>query len=127
MQHIDTFFDDPYLRAGHLAGEAVTLTIREVKAENVGTDKVLRPVVYVEGQKKGIVFNKTNSKRVAALYGSDTAQWVGKRITIFPTTVEFAGEEVECIRVKKQVPPAEIGDGEITTLTAKEITEQAAG
>jgi len=127
MRHIDTFFDDPYMRAGHLGGEAVTLTIREVKAEYVGTDKVLRPVVYFAGQKKGMVFNKTNSKRVVAMYGGDTAEWTGKRITLFPTTVEFAGEEVECLRVKKQVPPAEIGDGEITTMTAEEITEQAAG
>ena len=29
MAHIDTFFDDPYVRAGHLAGEVMTVTIKD--------------------------------------------------------------------------------------------------
>jgi hypothetical protein len=38
------------------------------------------------------------------MYGKDTDNWAGKWITIFPTTTEFGGETVDCIRVKPGVP-----------------------
>ncbi len=105
MQHIDTFFDDPYVRAGHLAGEVLPVTIKVVKAEAVGKDKAGRPVVYFEEFEKGMVLNKTNTKRIVALYGSDVDKWPGKRIMLYPTETEFSGDMVECIRIKKEAPP----------------------
>ena len=117
MRHIDTFFDDPYLRAGHLAGEDVTVTIDRVEAEVVGPDKAKRPVVYFTGQKKGMVLNKTNSRQIRTFYGPDTSQWTGRRITIFPTETQFKGEIVDCIRVRARVPAA-------TDATAEEPVEE---
>jgi len=104
VRHIDTFFDDPYLRAGHLQGEEMVVTIKEVKAEMVGREEDKRPVIYFEEFEKGMVCNKTNAKRIVALYSGDTDKWRGKKILLYPTTCEMAGEEVECLRVKKEAP-----------------------
>jgi len=106
MHHIDTFFDDPYLRAGHLAGEVHTVTIKAVRAEMVGREEDKRPVIYFAEFDKGMVCNKTNARRIVALYGGDTDTWPGCRLLLYPTTCEMGGEEVDCIRVKPQAPPA---------------------
>jgi len=38
------------------------------------------------------------------LYGTDTEDWVGQRITIFATTTEFGGKTMDCIRVRPHRP-----------------------
>lgn len=103
--HIDAFFDDQFLKAGHFP-EPRDLTIKAVARGSVGTDndKEIRPLVTFAEVNKPLVLNKTNAKRIVALYGSDTAKWAGKRITLYATTCEFGGDEVECIRVKKEAP-----------------------
>jgi len=105
VRHIDTFFDDPYLRAGHLQGEVMTVTMRRVVQEIVGKEEDKCPVLYFDEFSKGMVLNKTNAKRIMALYSGDTDEWPGKRILIYPTETEFGGDTVECIRVKRE-PPA---------------------
>jgi hypothetical protein len=103
--HIDTFFDDPFLKAGHLSGD-ITVTMSAIARGSVGMDseKEIRPLLSFSELTKPLVLNKTNAKRIKALYGSDTSRWFGKRITLYPTTCEFGGEEVECIRVRKEAP-----------------------
>lgn len=103
--HIDTFFDDPFLKAGHFPQDTI-LTIRSIVRGSVGNedDKKTCPLVTFEELPKPLVLNKTNAKRIVNLYGSETKNWCGKRITLYATTCEFGGEEVECIRVRKEAP-----------------------
>jgi len=105
--HIDTFFDDPYIKAGHVAGADRTVTITKVDRGLVGSDndKQVRPIISFHEFPKPMVLNKTNAKRIRALYGPDTAAWLGKRITLYATTCDAFGEEVDCIRVRKEPPP----------------------
>lgn len=101
--------DRDYLFAFDLKGRDVTLTIERVTAGELtalGGRKSKKPLVYFkEGrEKKPLAMNATNCKTVAALYGNDTDGWVGKRITLYPTTTTMAGETCECIRVRPTVP-----------------------
>ena len=57
-----------------------------------------------DAERKRWVLNKTNAKTIAKLYGTETDNWTGKRITLFPTTCEMKGETVDCIRVRAEVP-----------------------
>lgn len=99
--NINSAFPSNYIKASDLNGSAVVVTIADVKVEGVGRDKDVKPVVYFVGKQKGMVLNRTNSKKIAEIAGSqDTEDWQGTKIAIYPTTTEFAGEEVECIRVK---------------------------
>jgi hypothetical protein len=110
--HIFELFDpSKYLQAFELDGKDLTLTIRRITGETIEGEqnrKARKPVLYFAEWKdgRGLVLNKTNAKTLIALYGPDYRQWIGKRMTLFPTTTKMAGEEVDAIRVRKRVPSA---------------------
>lgn len=108
--HYKKMFDDKeHLYAFDLDGREVVAQIEKVIAGEIAGEqgrKSKKPVVSFVGKAKKLALNKTNGKTIASLYGSDTDGWAGKWITMFPTTTNFGGETVECIRVKNQVPQA---------------------
>lgn len=107
MPDYRTMYDKEFVYAYDLEGKDVTLTIERVSVgELVGTSgkKTKKPVVYFRGTQKGLALCVTNGKTIATLYGNKTEDWIGKRITIYPTTTIFGGATVECIRVRPAVP-----------------------
>jgi hypothetical protein len=107
MPDYRTMFDSEFLYAFHLAGREITLKISKVKGGEIkgeGGRKAKKPIVYFEGKEKGMALNKTNGKTIAELYGTNTDKWIGQLITIYPTTTQFGGREVDCIRVRPQIP-----------------------
>ena len=108
-------YDGDFLGAWDLKtddGRAQTfvLTIEHVDAGELQAPgknvKRHAPVIRFKGAKKRLVLNKTNGATIAALYGTDTRAWVGKRIAIYPTTTKFGRKTVDCIRVRPEEPPA---------------------
>jgi len=98
--NVNDAFPSKTLKASDLDGNQVTVTIARVEIEKMGTDQ--KPVVYFKGKDKGLVLNKTNSKRIVEITGSaETDDWKGHSIVLFPTETEFQGETVDCIRIKK--------------------------
>ena len=66
--------------------------------------KKIAPVASLKGQKPFII-NRTNAKTISKLYDTPYIEdWVGKKITLFPTTTRVAGETVECLRVRPSLP-----------------------
>ena len=51
-----------------------------------------------------VVLNKTNLKRVAGAFGSDTERWVGRSVKLCKEETNFAGKQVPCIRVYPDIP-----------------------
>lgn len=101
MPNIDSVFPSNYLKASDLGTAAPVVTIDRLEIEPVGRDKEMKPVIYFQGKEKGLVLNKTNASKIAALTGSkDTDDWAGCQIRIYATETEFGGESVECIRIK---------------------------
>lgn len=110
MPDYRSMFDRDYIGAWDLLGKDVTVTIARVEAGTLtsqGNKKTKKPIVWFEGREKGLALNKTNARTIADMYGNDTVKWVGKRITIWPTTTQFGRETVECIRVRPNVPGAQ--------------------
>lgn len=106
MPHWKSMMDRDYIFAFDLNGKEVTVTISRVEAGTLNGSsgrKAKKPIVYFEGKEKGLALNSTNCKTVAKLYGNYTEKWIGKQITLYPTTTEMAGETVECIRVRPTV------------------------
>lgn len=101
---IDAAFPSDYLKAADLEGKQVVYTIESVKVEEIGQKRDQRPVVYFEGEDKGLVLNKTNARVISEAYGLDTDDWTGHQIALYEKMVEFEGKEVPAIRVK--VPKA---------------------
>ena len=96
-----------YLKAADLKGVSVRVTIRDCVEEEVGRgrDVETKPVVYFVGKDKGLVLNPTNGNSIAEAYGYETADWSGRQIELYPTTTDYAGKIVDCIRIR--IPPAQ--------------------
>ena len=99
--NINDTFPSKHLKASDLKGSVVPVTISHLEIEEIGQKKDRKPVLYFTGKDKGLVLNKTNSKRIADLLGTpETDEWGGQRIALYPSETEFQGDTVECIRVK---------------------------
>jgi len=103
--NIDAAFPSKYLKAADLGDSDRTVTIAKIDIEDIGKGKEqeLKPVLYFNETKKGLVLNKTNSKTIKSLHGPETDAWVGKQITLFTTEVDFAGDQILAIRVRLRV------------------------
>lgn len=101
MPNINDAFPSNYLRASDLQGKQTHVTIDRVEYEEVGRQKDRKPILYFVGKEKGLVLNKTNANKIIELTSSPvTEEWHGFQICLFGTMVEFAGDQVEAIRVK---------------------------
>ena len=94
----DQLYAGRFLKAGELLGKKVTLTINDVDLEDLmgedGKNKAKAIVSFKETEKK-LVSCKTNGICIKEMFGKELANWIGKRITIFPDV--WNGEP--CIRV----------------------------
>ncbi|MCA9047422.1 MAG: hypothetical protein KDA89_01760 [Planctomycetaceae bacterium] len=50
--------------------------------------------------------NKTNALIISGLYSDETDEWIGCRITLYPTETQFGAKMVDCIRIRDAVPDA---------------------
>lgn len=99
--NINDAFPSQYLKASDLNGSQPVVTIARVEIEPVGRSKDMKPIAYFAGKDKGLVLNKTNSKKIAEIAGTaETDDWAGTRIRLYATEVDFQGDQVEAIRVK---------------------------
>ncbi len=98
---IDAAFPSKFMKASDLPEETVVpFVIDEVRMEEVGREKSLKPVIYFKDQEKGFCCNKTNANTIKKALGSDdTDDWAGKTIRLYSTEVQFGDEMVESIRV----------------------------
>ena len=97
MQLNDVFGGDS-LKAADLNGREFTLTIAGVEAKKFDNGNKL--IIRFAGAKKALVANKTNSRRIAFMYGENTDFWIGKAITLGVDFVDYQGQTVQAIRVK---------------------------
>jgi hypothetical protein len=99
--NINTAFPSKYIKSAEVPEEGLALRIARVDVEDVDGKGTHKPVVYFQKAKKGLVLNVTNSKKIAALLGTaETDEWAGKDVTLYRSETEYAGETVECIRVR---------------------------
>jgi hypothetical protein len=109
------FFESHILRVWHLQGKDRVYQITRVTALtsviiDKGVRKMQRQPKLELATRQGkplplpLLLNKTNAKAVAQLYGKRPADWVGKWVTLYPTTTEVGGETRDCIRVRNQPP-----------------------
>jgi hypothetical protein len=113
-----TMYDRDYLYAYDLQGRDVTVTISAIKAGVLKDNKgksTKKPILYFREAKdgRGLAICKTNGKTIAQLYGNDVEQWIGQRITLFPTTTDVGGETRECIRVRPRKPDTKTVSSEL--------------
>ena len=95
----DAFYGE-YLKAEDVKQE-IDVTIESVKLETIDGDQKI--VLGLVGFNKRLVLNKTNKDRLKEQFGtSETDQWITKGFILGKENVQYKGEEVPALRVKKQ-------------------------
>lgn len=108
MPSFHNAFPSKYMKVSDLNGKAIVVTISGVEFETVVTDNKL-VARFNEGGVKPVVLNKTNCEAVAGIAGSDDyLDWSGHKVEIFPSSTEYQGKRVPCIRIRapRQPKPA---------------------
>ena len=110
MPHWRMLMSSDKLHAADLQGRDHVVVIENVKQGEYpdhedARKKIYKPDLYFRGKKKPLGLNSTNARTIAKLLGSNkTEDWIGKAITLYPTTTTAFGEEHECIRVRMKAP-----------------------
>lgn len=141
MAHWKKFMDKELLGAHDLDGRDITVTIESVSGGEVtgnGNKKNKKPIATLRGTPKKLALNATNCKVIEQLAGTpDVEKWRGVRVTLWPTTTQFGGQTVDCIRIRpyppKDKPGGKGGKGgapnagdELTERIAEEMAKNAA-
>lgn len=110
----DELYPGKFLKAAEFKGSDVTYTMKAIHLEELegkkGTET--KGIVSFHETKKQLALNKTNGLCLKAMFGRDTGQWVGKRVTFYPAPIDFEDVEI-CIRVRGSPDIAADMDAEI--------------
>jgi hypothetical protein len=104
MAKVDTYselYPNRFVKSDLLKGQKVTLTIANVELEELVGEKGKEPkaVFSFKEAKRDWVAPKTCGFCIQRMFGKKISDWIGKRVTLYPTTTSFGRETVDCIRV----------------------------
>src|SRR5262249_27802788 len=102
-------FPSKYLKSTDVKAKQLVATIRCVEQESVGQDKKPKPVIYLEGDHKPIVCNRTNLEAIEDAFG-DSDDWPGHRIKVYCAPTSYQGKRVDGIRIDPIVPKRALKD-----------------
>jgi hypothetical protein len=102
-----------HLKAEDLeTGKTYSLTVKEIEQVAFKDDKGVesQKLVLTFGEaEKSLVLNKTNATTIASVHGGETNNWIGKKIGIYRTMVDFGGRQVDALRVDMPREAASLG------------------
>jgi hypothetical protein len=100
------YYDSKVLRVWHLEGREKSFTIAKVTRVTLESRDGIKkqPLVHFMGVPLPLALNKTNGASIEHLYGRKVSEWVGKRITLYPTKTQVGRDQKECIRIREKVP-----------------------
>jgi len=104
MATIDQLYPGEYIKAGEFNDQPVTLTLKSVERKPIsdgsGGEEPAVVVEFKETDKK-FIMNKTNAVCLRAMFGDDSEEWAGHRVTLHPVKDESGlSDSGQCIRVK---------------------------
>lgn len=100
----DDIYQSKWIKADDIGDEDLILTIKDVNAEQVGADKEMKLVLVFKEHEKQLVMNKTNAENLKDRFGKDPNAWIGKKIALFSTEVDYAGKTTLAVRIRKKTP-----------------------
>jgi len=102
-------FDSAWLKAVDLGGRDARVTIEAIERCEVfnkrTNKKEFKVALTFAGKKKGLICNKTNAASIGkVLAETESTNWIGKTVTIYPTTCKLGRGKSDCIRVRETQP-----------------------
>lgn len=98
----DELFPGRFLKAGEFKGREATLTITDVELEEMEDrkGKRMKCILSFRETQRQLVVNRTNGECLRGMFGRKVREWIGKRVTFYPATVEAFGAPTLAIRVR---------------------------
>jgi len=95
-------FPSKYLKAGDLEGDTVLTIAGVVKETMKGRDgsQDEEKNVLLFSDSKPMVLNVTNGHAIESLYGDESDDWIGKKVTLYVAEVYAYGENTQALRVR---------------------------
>lgn len=100
----DDFFPSRFMKAADVDEEKPVLTVMDVNYEPIGEDNEMKLILAFQEVTKELVLNRTNASNLEEMYGKVPNNWIGKRVEMYTTFVDFKGKSVEAVRIKPQIP-----------------------
>lgn len=93
-----------FLKAADLQGREVTVEIDRVRIAELddATEKI---ALGFRGKQREMLCNSTNASVLLEAFGEQSEGWLGRRIVLFPTRVQFKGQVVDALRVRIPAQP----------------------
>ena len=98
------FCPPPHMETADLEGEEQTFTIKSLGFEKVGENEETCGVITFEEFPRGMVINRGKLKAITAMYGDETDDWIGKKVTFYPAQTLYKGKMTPCMMVKEETP-----------------------
>lgn len=95
--NVKNMFPSGWLKAGDVPAD-ITLTIGAIELEEVADE--MKPVMRFTDHEKALVINRTNADVIAGLYGDNTNEWIGKKITVGAEPVKYKNQTMMGVRVR---------------------------
>jgi hypothetical protein len=103
--------DTNYLGSWDVVDKELILTIKNIETKKVSTPDGKTeelPVMTFTEDYKPMILNATNFKNIAKAHGSNFIEdWIGKKISIYITSVKAFGSVVDALRIKPSAPKVE--------------------
>lgn len=89
-----------FFKAEDLASGPVTLTIKDIRMENVAPEdqpKEMKPIVFFNETARGAALNKERAEVLTELFGPDSTAAIGHQIKLLQGRTRFKGKLVPCV------------------------------
>lgn len=84
--------DSDWLRKDDVNYKGMNVVISAVTEELVGQEKEKKLALHFRGDVKAMLLNKVNLKVLAAMFGTDTKEWMGEPVNVYnDPTVTYNG------------------------------------
>jgi len=102
--HWEQRFKGEYISAGEIGDRRPTFTIARIGNVRMDDEKkkkeVDKAVIWFKEIDRGWIYCKTSGHSMAAMWGKDDANWIGKRVTLYADPdIMFGADQVGGIRV----------------------------
>jgi hypothetical protein len=95
--------ESKYFRASDFTEEIIGTigSVESAEFKNDDGSAAVKPVLHFQDQPQALVLNKTNFTALSLMFGEDTNDWIGAKVALYPSRVEFKGKVMPTIKVKR--------------------------
>ena len=95
--------ESKYFRASDFTKEIIGTigSVESAEFKNDDGSAAVKPVLHFQDLPQAFVLNKTNFTALSLMFGEDTKDWIGAKVGLYPSRVDFKGKTMPTIKVRR--------------------------